>query len=171
LQFACQLAALYKIYCGLFSLQLPMLVARVYLSLTKLSKKYSNDVTGATAYPPAMLLKVVLFAYSQGIISSRNIERACREHVTFIALSGDSQPHFTTLAGFVSSLGDDIARVFSQILYICDKQGLIRREMFAIDGVKLPGNASKAKSGTRADFGRQAAKLEKHGRSPFPGSG
>jgi hypothetical protein len=107
-----------------------------------------------------MLLKVVLFAYSQSIVSSRNIERACREHVTFIALSGDSQPHFTTIAGFVSSLGDDIARIFTQILFICDKQGLIGREMFAIDGVKLPGNASKSKSGTRADFERQAGKLE-----------
>jgi hypothetical protein len=107
-----------------------------------------------------MLLKVVLFAYSLGIISSRNIERACREHVTFIALSGDSLPHFTTIAGFVSSLGDDIARIFTQILFICDKQGLIGREMFAIDGVKLPSNASKARSGTRADFERQAGKFE-----------
>jgi hypothetical protein len=95
-----------------------------------------------------------------GIVSSRHIERACREHVTFIALSGDSGPHFTTIAGFVSSLGDDVARIFAQILFICDKQGLIGREMFAIDGVKLPGNASKAKSGTRADFERKAAKLE-----------
>jgi transposase len=52
-----------------------------------------------------MLLKVILFAYSQGIISSRHIERACREHVTFIALCGDSQPHFTTIAAFVSASG------------------------------------------------------------------
>lgn len=51
----------------------------------------------------------------------------------------------TTIAGFVSSLGDNIARIFTQILFICDKQGLIGREMFAIDGVKLPGNASKSK--------------------------
>jgi hypothetical protein len=107
-----------------------------------------------------MLLKVILYAYSMGIVSSRNIERACREHITFIALSGDSQPHFTTIAGFVSTLGDDIASIFTQILFICDKQGLIGREMFAIDGVKLPSNASKAKSGTRADFERQADKLE-----------
>jgi hypothetical protein len=42
-------------------------------------------------------------------------------------LSGDSQPHFTTIAGFVSSLGDDIARIFTQILFICDRQGLIGR--------------------------------------------
>ncbi|MEQ1593454.1 MAG: transposase [Thiobacillaceae bacterium] len=130
------------------------------LDLSGFDARFRNDATGATAYPPAMLLKVVLFAYSQGIISSRDIERACREHVTFIALSGDSQPHFTTIAGFVSSLGDDIARIFIQILFICDRQGLIGREMFAIDGVKLPSNASKAKSGTRADFERQAAKLE-----------
>jgi transposase len=130
------------------------------LDLSRFDARFKNDVTGASAYPPAMLLKVVLFAYSMGIVSSRNIERACREHVTFIALSGDSGPHFTTIAGFVSTLGDDIARVFSEVLLICDKQGLIGREMFAIDGVKLPSNASKAKSGTRADFERQASKLE-----------
>lgn len=130
------------------------------LDLSTFDTRFNNDTTGATAYPPAMLLKVVLFAYSQGIVSSRNIERACREHITFMALSGDSQPHFTSIAGFVSSLSDDIARIFTQILYLCDQQGLIGREMFAIDGVKLPSNASKAKSGTRADFARQAAKLE-----------
>lgn len=99
------------------------------LDLSGFDSRFCNDVTGAAAYPPAMLLKVILFAYSRGIVSSRNIERACREHVTFIALSGDSQPHFSTLAGFVSSLGDDIARAFTEILLICDKQGLIGREM------------------------------------------
>jgi hypothetical protein len=53
-----------------------------------------------------MLLKVVLFAYSQGILSSRGIERACREHVIFVALSGESCAHFTTIADFVSSSGE-----------------------------------------------------------------
>lgn len=130
------------------------------LDLTGFDARYRNDVTGATAYPPAMLLKVVLFAYSQGIIGSRPIERACRDHVTFIALSGDSAPHFTTIADFISTLGKDITHIFTQVLAICDRQGLIGREMFAIDGVKLPSNASKAKSGTRAEFERQAAKLD-----------
>lgn len=123
--------------------------------------RFHNDDTGASAYPPAMLLKVVLFAYSQGIVSSRAIERACGEQVTFIALTGDHAPHFTTIAHFIGTLGDDIANVFTQVLFICDGQGLIGREMFAIDGVKLPSNASKAKSGTRADFLHQAKKLEK----------
>ncbi len=117
--------------------------------------KFCNDETGASAYPPAMLFKVVLSAYSQGIVSSRAIERACREHITFIALSGDTCPHFTTIAGFVSALVDDIAKVFSQVLFICDRRGMIGREMFAIDGVKLPGNASKAKRGTRAGIERR----------------
>ena len=130
------------------------------LDLSCFDTRFRNDATGAAAYPPAMLLKVILFAYSMGIVSSRAIERACREHITFIALSGDSGPHFTTIAGFVSSLNEDIARIFSQVLFICDKQGLIGREMFAIDGVKLPSNASKARSGTRADFARRADKLE-----------
>ena len=122
--------------------------------------RYRNDATGATAYPPGMLLKIILCAYAEGVVSSRGIERLCREHVTFIALCGDTAPHFTTLAAFVSGLGDDVARLFAQVLYLCDRQGLIGRTMFAIDGVKLPSNASKAKSGTRADFIRQADKLE-----------
>jgi len=130
------------------------------IDLSHFDTRFRNDTTGAPAYPPGMLLKVVLFAYSQGIVSSRGIERACQEHVTFIALCGDSAPHFTTIAHFVSSLHEDIAHVFAAVLAICDRQGLIGREMFAIDGVKLPSNASKQRSGTRADFARQAAKLE-----------
>jgi len=131
------------------------------LDLSGFDHRYKNDATGATAYPPALLLKVVLFAYSQGIVSSRGIERACREHVTFIALSGDSTPHWTTIAAFISGLDNTVARLFSQVLTLCDRQGLIGREMFAIDGVKLPSNASKAKSGTRADFQRQIERFER----------
>ena len=130
------------------------------IDLSHFDARFRNDTTGAPAYPPAMLLQVVLFAYSQGIVSSRGIERACQEHVTFMALCGDTAPHFTTIAQFVSTLGDDIARVFAAVLAVCDRQGLIGREMFAIDGVKLPSNASKHRSGTRADFEKQAAKLE-----------
>ena len=130
------------------------------LDLTNFDQRYRNDTTGAPAYPPALLLKIVLFAYSRGMISSRQIARACSEQMTFIALCGDNAPHFTTVAHFVSTLGNDIAPLFARILYLCDQQGLIGREMFAIDGVKLPSNASKAKSGTRAEFIERATKLE-----------
>ena len=130
------------------------------LDLRTLEDRLRNDETGAPAYAPAVLLKVLLFAYSRGIMGSRPIEQACRENVVFMALSGDSAPHFTTIAGFIRELKDEIANLFTQVLFLCDAQGLIGREMFAIDGVKLPSNASKARSGTRADFERQADKIE-----------
>ena len=131
------------------------------MDLSGMDARFCNDEAGAPAYPPAMLLKLILFAYSRGIVSSRGIERACYEHVTFMALAGNEVPHFTTFAGFIRSLRDDIAPLFAQVLYLCDQQGLIGREHFAIDGVKLPSNASKAKSGTRREFVQQAGKLER----------
>lgn len=130
------------------------------IDLSGFDARFANDATGAPAYAPATLLKLVLFGYSRGIVSSRAIARACAEHVVFIALCGDQAPHFTTIARFVSTLGDEIAAVFAAVVAVCDAQGLITREMFAIDGVKLPSNAAKHRSGTRAEFERQATKLE-----------
>jgi transposase len=131
------------------------------LDLSVFHARYKNDVDGASAFDPAALIKIILLAYSRGIISSRKMEAACRENVLFIAVSGDSQPHFTTLAAFVSDMGATVAKLFAQVLLICDRQGLIGREMFAIDGVKLPANASKARSGNRADYQRQVDKMER----------
>lgn len=129
------------------------------LDLSAFDAYYRNDEVGASAHAPSMLLKAVLLAYSQGIVSSRAIERACRDNVLFIAITGDAKPHFTTIADFISRSRDAIASVFAQVLAILGKEGLIGREMFAIDGVKLPSNASKHRSGTRAEFMAQAAKL------------
>jgi transposase len=130
------------------------------IDLSEIESRYKNDEVGASAYEPRVLLKLILLAYSHGIVSSRGIEAACRYNVQFMALSGDAQPHYSTLASFVSNLGEAVGKVFTQVLMICDRQGLIGRQMFAIDGVKLPSNASKAKSGKRKDFVRQAAKME-----------
>ncbi|MBU1725610.1 MAG: transposase [Gammaproteobacteria bacterium] len=131
------------------------------LDLDGFHQRFRNDTQGAAAYDPAALLKIILLAYSRGITTSRKMEAACRENMLFIAVSGDSQPHFTTLAAFIANAGELIAKLFAQVLLICDRQGLIGKELFAIDGVKLPSNASKEKSGTRADFLRQAERMEK----------
>jgi transposase len=131
------------------------------IDLAEIEARYVNDEVGAWAYDPRVLLKIVLLAYSRGIISSRGMEAACCRDVQFMAISGNSAPHFSTLANFVSSLGPAIGKIFAQVLAICDRQGLIGRQMFAIDGVKLPSNASKAKSGKRKDFVRQVEKMEK----------
>ena len=135
------------------------------LDLCAFDAHYRNDDNGACAYAPAVLLKAVLLAYSQGLVSSRVIERACRDNVLFIAVTGDAKPHFTTIADFVSGSRDAIASVFAQVLAILGNEGLIGREMFAIDGVKLPSNASKHRSGTRADFLAKAEKLERAART------
>jgi transposase len=131
------------------------------IDLSIFDARYRNDETGAPAYDPAILLKIILYAYSRGITSSRDIEQCCRENVIFMALSADTQPHFTTIADFISALDKEIVDLFLEILMICDEMGLIGREMFAVDGVKLPSNASKEWSGTKGDLKKKKEKMEK----------
>ena len=94
-----------QIIPGTFEHTLCYLVEHEF-DLSMLEDRYRNDETGAPAYDPAILLKVILYAYSRGVTSSREIARYCRENVVFMALSADSRPHFTTIASFVSRLGD-----------------------------------------------------------------
>ncbi|MDH4233136.1 MAG: transposase, partial [Nitrospirota bacterium] len=148
-----------QILPGTFEFALSNIVDRMDMSV--FAQRFKNDDGGAPAYDPSILLKIVLFAYSRGIVSSRQIARACRENVVFMALSADSHPHFTTIADFVSSLGDEIAPLFANVLAICAEEGLIGRNMFAIDGCKISSNCSKEWSGTREDFERKKGKLEK----------
>ena len=123
---------------------------------------YKNDETGAPAYDPAILLKIILYAYARGVTSSREIARLCRENVVFMALSADSTPHFTTIAAFIARLGgSDRVGVPGRAAWSATRWGSIGREMFAVDGVKLPSNASKEWSGTRADFGKKIEKMER----------
>jgi hypothetical protein len=70
-------------------------------------EKYHNDETGRCAYPPKVLLKIVLFAYSRGILHSRRMERACKENIIFMALACGQTPDHSTLAAFVSEMGEE----------------------------------------------------------------
>ena len=130
------------------------------VDLSGVAARYCNDETGAPAYDPAVMLKIVLLAYSRGVVSSRSIERLCRENVLFMAISGDSAPQFTTIAKFVRELGGEVSAIFAQVLLICERQGLIGKQMFAIDGVKLPSNADKRRSGTHAELSHEAERME-----------
>ena len=149
-----------QIVPGTFAFALDYLVDNE-LDLAPLDAQFKNDEVGASAYDPRVMLKIVLLAYSQGLISSRTIEQACARNVQFIAISGGSQPSHTHIAKFVCSLSDQIKLLFSQVLMTCDAQGLIGRDMFAIDGVKLPSNASKERSGTHEELRHRAARLDK----------
>ena len=123
--------------------------------------RYKNDEVGRSAYDPKMLLKVILFGYSRGLISSRRIERACRENVTFMVLSCTQKPDHSTIATFVSSMKDEILPLFRDILLVCEEEDLLGGTFFAIDGLKLSSNASKKWSGKLSYLERKKEKLEK----------
>lgn len=135
-------------------------IVEEHLDLSVFDKRYANDATGRLAYDPRILLKVVLYGYYKGLISSRKIAEACRRNVVFMALSADSRPHFTTIAAFVSELDREIAKLFGDVLLMASELGLIGREHFAVDGCKLPSNASKRWSGTHAELSDKRRKLE-----------
>lgn len=131
------------------------------LDLSVFESRYKNDDTGSPAYDPAILLKIIIAAYARGINTSRPIEHLCRENIIFMALSADSQPHFTTIASFISNMSDVIQPLFLEVLMVCGNAGLIGEEMFAIDGCKLPSNASKDWSGTHADLTKKQLKIDR----------
>jgi transposase len=131
------------------------------IDLSIFDARYRNDETGAPAYDPAILLKIILYAYSRGITYSRKIAQCCRENVIFMALSANTEPHFTTIAEFISTSGQEIIHLFLEVLLICDEMGLVGKEMFAVDGCKLPSNASKEWSGTRGELERKKKRMEK----------
>ena len=145
---------------GSFEFTLDQLIEN-YLDISIFNHRYKNDTTGASDYDPKILLKVILIAYSRGTTSSRAIERLCQENTIFMALSRDSRPHFTAIASFVSKLPMEMDDLFSDVLALCDDMGLIGKEMFAIDGCKIPSNASKELSGTTESFSERKEKMEK----------
>ncbi len=131
------------------------------IDLSVFNDKYRNDETGAPAFDPAVLLKIVLVAYSRGMVSSRKIARACEENILFIALSADTRPHFTTIADFVSAMAPYIVPIFRDVLAVCYAEGLIGKQMFAVDGCKISSNCAKEWSGSKAELQKKAEKIEK----------
>jgi transposase len=131
------------------------------LDLSIFYPNYQNDNGGRPAYDPAILLKIILFAYSKGITSSREIEWCCNTNIIFKALSCDTTPHFTTVADFVSGHSDQIEKLFEQILLVCHEQGLLGNGLFAIDGCKMPSDASKEWSGKFKELEQKRDKIKR----------
>lgn len=148
-----------QILPGSFEYALDEIVEQ-HLDLTPFEARYTNDDTGRLAYDPAVLLKVVLYGYYRGIVSSRRLAEACERHVQFMALSADARPHFTTIADFVAQMHREVASVFTDVLMYAGELNLIGRDTFAIDGCKLPSNASKQWSGTLKELRQKQKKLE-----------
>lgn len=121
---------------------------------------YCNDRTGRPALDPRGLLKVILFGYARGKTSSRALEWACKKNLVFMALAGGEKPDHSTFAAFVGKLsGSKIERIFAEVLVACHEEELLGGTAFALDGVKLPANASKKWSGKVAELIAKKEKL------------
>ncbi len=155
-----QLSALNQFQVESFEFAIHYLLEKK-IDLTAFEECIKNHSGGASAYHPKILLKIILMAYSMGITSSRTIDKLCIDNTTFMVLSGFNQPKKSKIADFVCQLSEEIESIFVQVLSVCYEMGLIGNQMFAIDGCKLPSNASKEWSGTRADFLKKKKKLEK----------
>ena len=147
------------IYPGSLEETIDIMVEK-HLDLTLFDQIYHNNDTGRLAYHPKVLLKVILLAYSRGIIGSRRIEQACRENILFMALAGGHHPDHSTIAAFVNSMKDFILDFFVQILMVCSELNLLDGTHFSLDGCKLPSNASKEHSATFKELKKKRGKLK-----------
>jgi transposase len=98
--------------------------------------------TGTAGYDPDMLLALLIYAYCQGVRSSRQIERRCRTDVAFRVLCAQDAPDHATIARFRAEHEEAFATLFSQVLEVAAAAGLVRLGTVAIDGTKIPANAS-----------------------------
>jgi transposase len=117
------------------------------LDLSEILAVYARkDGRGMAAYHPAMMVRMLLYGYCRGVVSSRKIERATHEDVAFRYLAADQHPDHDTIADFRQTHLENLAGLFTQALQLCDKAGLIKLGQVAIDGSKLKANASKHKA-------------------------
>jgi transposase len=130
------------------------------MDLSRFDAKYCNDETGRLAYDPKVLLKIVLLAYSRGLTGSRKIERACWENATFMAMASMQRPDHSTVAAFVTSMKDEIVPLFRDVLMVCEEMDLLGGTFFALDGLRLPGNASERWTGTHKQLRKKKERLE-----------
>ena len=105
-----------------------------------------EDARGAPAFHPAMMTALLLYAYTQGIYSSRRISRACEDRLDFHAVTASSKPDFRTISEFRKRHLKALSGVFVQVLKLCAQAGLVKLGHVALDGTKIKANASKHKA-------------------------
>jgi transposase len=105
---------------------------------------------GAAGYDPDMLLAVLVWAYANGVTSSRRIEQLCGTDVAFRVICAQNLPDHVTIARFRAGFGEAIAGFFAEVLGLCARLGMGRLGVVAVDGMKIAASASKAANRTEA---------------------
>ena len=119
-----------------------------------------TEASGAPPYDPAMMLKLLLFAYSTGVTSSREMERRCHVDVAFRWLSANAAPDYRSISRFRRRHLGAIDALFVQVLALCAQAGLVRLGRVALDGTKLRAAASKHKAMSYDRMGPRIEELE-----------
>jgi transposase len=119
-----------------------------------------NPKGGAYAYYPKDLMKLLIYGPSYGIRSSRKLERACHDNVSFIWLMGGMKPDYRTIARFRVEYKEAIKRVLKQCVRMCIKMDLIEGNMLFIDGSKFRADASMHQSWTKERCEKHIKKIE-----------
>jgi transposase len=120
----------------------------------------ARDGRGQPPYHPAMMVKLLLYAYCLGLPSSRKIEQATHRDVAFRVLAGDQHPDHDTLATFRKRHLDALGALFVQVLQLCRAAGLVQLGHVALDGTKIQANASKHKAMSYARMEETERRLE-----------
>ena len=110
---------------------------------------------GQPPFAPAMLLALLIYAYSHGVRSSRAIERLCRRDAGYRFIVGDDVPDHSVIARFRQRHAERMKGVFLQVLELCREAGLIRLGLVALDGTKVKANASLDANRTASTIGEQ----------------
>jgi transposase len=112
---------------------------------------------GAAGYDPDMLITLLVWAYANGMTSSRRIEAACRTDVAFAVICALDVPDHVTIARFRAAFGEAAAALFTQVLILCARLGMGQIGTVALDGTKITASASKAANRTEAKLAELAA--------------
>ena len=133
-------------------------LVRDELDLSAILSVYT-EMRGYPPYHPGMMVALLLYAYSQGVYSSRRIARACEERLDFQAVTALNQPDFRTISEFRRRHLTALAGLFVQVLALCQRAGLVGLGHVAVDGTKLRANASKHKAMSYARMVQTEAEL------------
>lgn len=120
-------------------------VVRTGLDLAAIVASYDEE-RGSPPYHPGMMVALLLYAYSRGVYSSRQIARGCEERLDFQAVTALNRPDFRTISDFRKRHLERLAGLFQQVLRLCRRAGLIGFGHVALDGTKVKANASKHKA-------------------------
>jgi len=114
------------------------------IDLEPLLRQYKGG--GTSSYHPRMMLKVLVYAYTQRIYSSRQIAKGLRENVNFMWLSGGNRPDFRTINEFRGEkMKGVIEEVFTSVLELLVGEGYVKLENYFVDGSKIEANANRHK--------------------------